>query len=98
MCTMHQSLFYFDSHLTPVNNICKEAPRCLLWASNGLHQNYGKCNLFEFPLNLIGKSKMAFLTGQSWCVLKSWYTGWGPEQGFWHWPADRLNQGYTVEP
>ena len=25
---------------------------------------------------------MAFLTGQSWRVLKSWYTGWGPEQGF----------------
>ena len=24
-----------------------------------------------------------FLTGQSRCVLKSWHTGEGPEQGFW---------------
>ena len=24
---------------------------------------------------------MAFLTGQLWRVLKSWYTGGGPEQG-----------------
>ena len=30
---------------------------------------------FEFPFNLIGKSTMAFLTGQSWRVLKSWSTG-----------------------
>ena len=39
---------------------------------------------FEFPFILIGKSTMAFLTGQSWHVLKSQYTGGGPEQGFWH--------------
>ena len=30
---------------------------------------------FEFPFNLIGKSTMAFLSGQSWRVLKFWYTG-----------------------
>ena len=46
---------------------------------------------------------MAFLTGQSWCILKSWYTGveggggggggWvGREQGFWHYFANGLNQ------
>ena len=38
---------------------------------------------FEFPFNLISKSTMAFLTGQSWRLLKSWYTGGDPEQGFW---------------
>ena len=30
---------------------------------------------FKFPFNLIGKSTMAFLTGQLWPVLKYWYTG-----------------------
>ena len=28
---------------------------------------------FEFPFNLIGKSTMAFLTGQGWHIVKSWY-------------------------
>ena len=35
---------------------------------------------------------MAFLTGQSWRVSKSWYTGGGPEQGFRGCFADGLNQ------
>ena len=35
---------------------------------------------------------MDFLRGQSWRVLKSWYTGRGPEQGFWWCFADGLNQ------
>ena len=41
---------------------------------------------FEFPFNLIRKSTMALLMGQSRCLLKSSYTGMGglgPEQGFW---------------
>ena len=38
---------------------------------------------FKFSFMLIGKLTMAFLTGQSWRVLKSWYIGGGPEQGFW---------------
>ena len=37
---------------------------------------------FEFPFNLIGKLTVTFSTGQSWCVLKSWYTGGGQEQIF----------------
>ena len=37
---------------------------------------------FEFPFNLIGKMTMALLAAQSWCIIKSWYTGGGPEQGF----------------
>ena len=53
---------------------------------------------FQFPFILIGKSTMAFLTGQSWRILKSWYTGGGgggkggAEQEFWHCFANRLNQ------
>ena len=35
---------------------------------------------------------MAFLTGQSWHVLKSLYSGGDPDQGFWHCFADGLNQ------
>ena len=38
---------------------------------------------FEFPFNLTGKLTMLLLTGQSWHVLKTWYTGGGPERGFW---------------
>ena len=34
---------------------------------------------------------MDFLSGQSGCVLKPWYTGGGPEQGFHYCFADRLN-------
>ena len=37
---------------------------------------------FQFPFILIGKSTMAFLTDQSWRVLKYGYTAGGPEQGF----------------
>ena len=48
--------------------------------------------LFEFPFNLIGKSTMAFSTGQSLRVLKSWYTAGGPEGGFRRSLADGLNQ------
>ena len=33
----------------------------------------------EFPCKLIGKWTMAFLTGQSWRLLKSWYTGRRPD-------------------
>ena len=32
---------------------------------------------------MIGKLAMARLTGQSWRVLKSWYTGGGLEQRIW---------------
>ena len=65
---------------TPVSNVCKVAPISLFWAANGLN-NLPEMR-FRFPFNLIGKSTMAFLTVQLWRVLKSWYTGGGPEQGF----------------
>ena len=38
----------------------------------------------------------AFLTRQSWPVLKSWYKGEGPEQGFWHCFTDRRNQSLVL--
>ena len=65
--------------LTISSNVCEAAPRSLFWAPNGLDKKPEM--RFEVPFILIGKSTMAFLTGQSWRVLKSWYTGGGPEQG-----------------
>ena len=51
---------------------------------------------FEFPFSLMAKLTMAFLTGQSWYIIKSWYTGGGPEhqQGFRHWLTDGLTAGH----
>ena len=54
--------------------------------------NYQKCVSYFFPFNLIGKLTRAFLTDQSWRVLKSWYTGEGPEHGFRRRFADGLNR------
>ena len=51
---------------------------------------------FEFSLNLTGKLTMAFLAGHSWCVLKSWYAGEDPVQGFWHCLANRLGLVLSV--
>ena len=35
---------------------------------------------------------MAFLRGELWRTLKTWYTGGDPEQGFWRWFVDGLNR------
>ena len=64
--------------------------KSLFWVPNGLNKLPEMS--FKFPFNLIGKSTVAFLTGQSRHVLKSWYTGGGVEQGFRHRFADRLNR------
>ena len=77
-------------YLTSVSNVYKAAPISLFWAPNGLNELLEI--RFEFPFRLIGKLTMAFSRGQSWHVLKSWYKGWGPEQGFPRCFADRLNQ------
>lgn len=55
----------------------------LLLSPNSLNESPELC--LEAPFNLIGKLKMALLTGQLWHinVLKCWYTRQGPEQGFW---------------
>ena len=49
---------------------------------------------FEFPFNLIGKSTVAFLTGQSWRALKSWFTGLGLKQRYQRCFAGELNQRF----
>ena len=77
--------------LTPVSNVCEAAPKYLFSVPN--RPNELPEMRFKFPFNLIGKSTMAFLTGQSWRVLKSWSTGGDLEQGFPRFFADGLNQG-----
>ena len=59
-------------NLTSVSNVCDEEPISLFWAPNGLPELPEK--RFEFPIILIGKSTVAFLTGRSLRVLTSWYT------------------------
>ena len=84
-------LTFFKPCLTPVSNvcevsnICKAVPISLFWALRGLNE-LPEVH-FEFPFNLIGKLTMAFLTGQSWHILKG--------QGFQCCFADGLNQKLT---
>ena len=77
-------------NLTSASRVRKAAPISLFWAPNGLNELLEV--RFQFPFMLIGILAMAFSTGQSWHVLKSWYTSGGPEQGFRPCFADRLNQ------
>ena len=59
------------SNVTLVSNVCEAAPRSLFWPPNGFNEEQEVC--FEFLFILIGKSAIAFLTGQSLRLLKSWY-------------------------
>ena len=77
-------------NLTLVSNVCDTAPISIFWALNGLNELPEV--RFEFPFILIGRSTMALISGQSWCVLKPWYTDGDPEQGFRRCFADGLNQ------
>ena len=101
LSSIGSNLFYFKNvsalaslhcrcNLTPVSNVCKAVVISLFSALNGLNKLLEM--LFKFPFNLINKLTMVLLTSQQWCILKSWYTGRGPEQGFLHCFADRLNQ------
>ena len=51
-------------------------------------------NVFHI-FNLIGTLMMGFLTGESWCILKSWCKGGQPEKGFQCCFADGLKQMFT---
>ena len=51
------------------NPVCEAASISLFWAPNGFNESPEV--RFEFRFNLIGKLIRAFLTGQSWHVLKS---------------------------
>ena len=77
-------------NLNPVSNVCKAVVISLFSALNGLNKLLEMH--FKFLFNLINKLTMVLLTGQSWCILKSWYTGGSPEHEFLHCFADRLNQ------
>ena len=57
-----------------MNNVCEEEPISMFWAPDGLNEQR-----FEFPFILIGKSTKELLIGQSWRIVKPWYTGGGPE-------------------
>ena len=86
-----QTSLHSRRNLTPVSNICEAVPKSLFRAPNRLNE-LSEMH-FKFPFILIGKSTMAFLTGQSWHGLKSWYTGVGPEQlGFQCCFVNGLNQ------
>ena len=63
-------------NLTPVNNACEAAPRCLLWDPNGLNQ-LPEVRL-RFPFNLIGKSIIAFFNGPIMARTQILLYRWGP--------------------
>ena len=77
------------------SKVCEAVPRSLFWAPNRFTELLEVC--FEFPSILSGKWAItSLLTGQSWHVIKSWYTGEGQEQGFWHCFTDRPNQSLDL--
>ena len=82
-------------NLTPVHNVYKVVTINSFSAPNRLNKLLEMH--FKFPFNLIGKFTLggAFLTEQSWLLLKSWYTIGGPDKGFLHCFADRLNQNFS---
>ena len=77
-------------NLTSVGIICEAVLRSVFCAPKD-SMNYWKC-LSNFLPCWLANQQWLFLTGQSWHVLKSWYTGGNPEQEFWHCFADGLNQ------
>ena len=78
-----------------MTSLSRAAPISLFWTPKGLNELYRKCVL-NFHFNLIGKSTMAFLTGQSWRILKSWYRGGSLEKGFRRCFADVLNKSLVL--
>ena len=77
-------------NVTPISNIWKAAPIRLFRVGP---QRTQRITVDEFPSNVIGKSTTAFLSGQSWRVLKSWYTGGETKQGLRRRFADELYRG-----
>ena len=63
-----------------ISYVCEVALRSLSWAPSGLNELLEVCFKFPFNLILFGILRMAFLTGHSWCIFKSWYPGGDPEQ------------------
>ena len=67
-------------NLTWISNFCKAAPLSLFWAPSGLKELQEEH--FKFPFILIDKLITAFLTGQSWQLLKTCYISGGPYKDF----------------
>ena len=77
-------------NLASVSNVCEAAPISLFWAPTDL-QIAGRA--FRISFHPDWQMDHGISTGQSWCVLNSWYTGKSPYyQGFRRCFADRLNQ------
>ena len=90
-----RSLFWAPNGLNELPSLCTDAPLPSEFGEGertSVHRLWITGSHFEFPFNLIGKSTMVLLTGQSWRVLKSWYTGGDAEQELWHWLANGLDQ------
>ena len=97
-----ESFFYFTTinpsigqrrrgNVTSVSNVCG-ATRFSCSGSLKDSMNYRKC-VSNFPFNLIGKSSIPLITGQSWRGFESWYTG-GSKTTIRCCFADRLNQKF----
>ena len=69
-------------YLTLISNVCEAAHVSLFWAPNRLNELPEM--RFEICFNLIGELTVAFLMGQSWHAIKSWYTG-----------GSALNKGFS---
>ena len=79
--------------LTSVDNVREAAPWSLFCATKGLKELVEVVS--NFLSSLSSNRQCLFLTGQSWRILKSWYTGVGPEQGFGCCFADGLNYSFV---
>ena len=61
------------------------------WKENCYQKHFS-----NFPSTWLANWRYSFWTGQSWHVLKSWYTAGGPEQGFLRCFADRHNRSLVL--
>ena len=75
-----------------VINVWEGAPIFLLQAPSTNHQKH----VSNFPSTWLANWRYSFWTGQSWHVLKFWYTAGGPEQGFLSCIADRHNRSLVL--
>ena len=86
--TLHGSLRR-RRNLTTISDVCEAAARSLFWAPNRFNE-LTEVRFFSFHPDC--QIDSGFLTGQSWRVLKSWYTAGVPEHGFRRCFADGLDQ------
>ena len=85
-------------YLTLVSNVFKEVLISLFWPPTD-SRNYQKC-ILNFPSTWFANRHWLkiILTGQSWHILKSWYTGRDPEHGCWCCFADGPTVSKSLVP